>query len=124
MQKDILEQFNSFNSFGANTFSTLKELAEISTKITEKVVQQQMEVVSTVLEAGVKEMTLVSESKGYKDLLAGQAALTSEYNEKALSFARNTTSILAESKDEISAWIEKGLQTASTTATKAVKKAA
>jgi len=121
MQKDIIEQFNTF---GTTTFSSLQELAGISTKLAEKIGQQQLEIISSCLEASVKEMTLISESKGYKDLLAGQAALTSEYNEKALSFARNSTSILAESKDVVSAWVEKGVQNANTATTKAVKKAA
>jgi len=121
MNKDIIEQLNES---GSKTFEALKDLATINTKLAEKLTSQQLELMSVYMEAGVKEMNLVSTSKGYKDLLAGQAALATELNEKALAYARNLTSLFSEAKDEISAWVEKGIEAGVTPVVKAARKAA
>ncbi len=107
MQKEILEQWNKTST---DTYNAIQELSGITGKIAEKITQQQFNLASVYMDAGVKSINIASESKGYKDLMTGQAALVSDLNDKALSFARSTTSILSESKDELSAWSDKGLQ--------------
>ncbi len=121
MTKEIIEQMTES---GTKAFEALKELATINTRLAEKLAAQQLELMSVYMEASVKEINLVSTSKGYKDLLAGQAALATELNEKALAYARNLTSLFSEAKDELSAWIEKGIEAGVTPVVKAAKKAA
>ncbi len=94
-------------SLAAPAFASLKELGEISTKTFEKMGEQQLGLVSTYVDTGIKQVTLMTESKGYKDLMAGQTKLMTEYNEKVLDAMHKTTEIMTDSKDEMAAWFEK-----------------
>ncbi|MGH8523403.1 MAG: phasin family protein [Gammaproteobacteria bacterium] len=106
--------------FGSMSYASLKELGEISAKAFEKIGEQQLGLVSTCFDAGIKHVTVLTESKDYKDLMAGQTKLMTEYNEKMLDAVRKTTEIMIDSKDEIDAWCE----TAQENGTAPVKKAA
>ena len=123
MQKDLFEQWNKF---GKTAYDSFKQLAEINTSVYEKLTEQQMEALNVYMETGAKQVSLLSESKGYQDLLSGQTTLANEANEKLLSVARNMASILTDSKNEITSWVEKGIESAVTPIVKAAptKKAA
>lgn len=123
MQKDLFEQWNTF---GKTAYESFKELAEINTSVFEKLTEQQLEALNVCLETSAKQVSLLGESKGYQDLLSGQASLANEANEKLLSVARNVAGILNDSKNEITSWVEKGIETAVTPVTKptTTKKAA
>ncbi|MFH0343631.1 MAG: phasin family protein [Chromatiales bacterium] len=101
------ETMEPWAQFGSTCFASLKELGEIGTKTFEKIGEQQLGLVSTYVDTGIKHATLMTESKGYKDLLAGQTKLMTEYNEKMLDAMRKTTEIMTDSKDELAAWFEK-----------------
>ncbi|MDQ3563254.1 MAG: phasin family protein [Pseudomonadota bacterium] len=117
MQFEIMQPWAQF---GSTCFVSLKELGEISTKTFEKVAEQQLGLVNTYVDTGIKQVTLLTESKDYKDILAGQTKLMTEYNEKMLDALRNTTEIMTDSKDEMAAWFEKAQENG----TVPVKKAA
>ncbi|MGH8602587.1 MAG: phasin family protein [Gammaproteobacteria bacterium] len=104
MQFEIMEPWSQFGSI---SYASLKELGEISTKTFEKMGEQQLGWVNACVDTGIKQVTWLTESKGYKDLLAGQTKLMTEYNEKMLDAARKTTEIMTDSKDEMAAWFEK-----------------
>ena len=99
MQFETMEPWAQFGN-------SLKELGEISTKTFEKLAEQQLGWVSTYVDTGIKQATLMAESKDYKDLMAGQTKLMTEYNEKMLDAVRKTTEIVTDSKDEMAAWFE------------------
>lgn len=109
MQKDLFEQWNTF---GKTAYDSFKQLADINTSVFEKLSEQQLEALNVYLETGAKQVSLFSESKGYQDLLSGEAALANEANEKLLSVARNVTGILNDSKNEFTSWFEKGIESA------------
>ena len=115
MQKDLFEQWNKF---GKSTYDSFKELADINTSVFEKLSEQQLEALNVYMETGAKQVSLFSESKGYQDLLSGEAALANEANEKLLSVARNVAGILNDSKNEFTSWVEKGIETAVAPVTK------
>lgn len=105
------EYSEPWTSFGTTSYASLKELGEINGKAFEKLTEQQLGLVANSVDAVVKQASLVTDSKGYKDLLAGEAKLFTEYSEKLLDAFRKTTEILTDSKDEITAWIEKTIDT-------------
>jgi hypothetical protein len=71
----------------------LQEVGEIGTKATEKLAEHQLGFLNTVMDTGVKHLTLYSEAKGYKDLLSGFTKRSTEYNEKLLDTPRKTTEV-------------------------------
>ncbi|MGH8487916.1 MAG: phasin family protein [Gammaproteobacteria bacterium] len=101
------EFMNPWAQFGNMSYASLKELGEISTKALEKMGEQQLGLVSTYFDTGIKQVTLLTESKGYKDLMAGQTKLMTEYNEQMLDAMQKTAEIVTDSKDEMAAWFEK-----------------
>lgn len=129
MQTDFVKQWTDL---GANTFESLKELGEINSKTAEKLAAQQLDFMNTCVETGVKQITLLSESKGYKDLLAGQAGFAAQYNDMVMDTIRKTTETMTESKDDMTEWFEKGMEqfttplmkTTTKSKTSTVKKAA
>jgi len=108
MQTDYIESWTSLSN---SAYASFKELGEISTKATEKLTDQQLGFLSTFMDTGVKHLTLYSEAKGYKDLLSGFTKLSTEYNDKLLETLRETTEVLMESKDELTSWAEKAIDT-------------
>jgi len=108
MQTDYIESWTSLSN---SAYASFKELGEISTKATEKLTDQQLGFLSTFMDTGVKHLTLYSEAKGYKDLFSGFTKLSTEYNDKLLETLRKTTEVLMESKDELTSWAEKAIDT-------------
>jgi len=116
MQNAIVEQWETF---GKSAMEAAKELETIGTGIVEKLTAQQLEIASTCLETGMKQMSLVTEVKDYKELMSAQAKLTSEYNEKLLSSAKKSAEILNDARTQFTTWVEKGMSSAVTTSKKA-----
>lgn len=124
MQFDYAEPWTNL---GTTTYTSLKELGEINGKTFEKLTEQQLGLVTSCVDVAIKQTSLISDSKGYKDLLSGQAKLLTEYSEKVLEAFRKTADILTESKDDITAWVEKTVETSTAPLKKSVppaKKAA
>ncbi|CAN5648471.1 MAG: phasin family protein [Gammaproteobacteria bacterium] len=119
MQFEIMEPWAQF---GTTCYASLKELGEISTKTFEKLGEQQLGLVNAYVDTGIKHVTLLTESKGYTDLVARQTKLMTEYNENMLDAVRKTTDIMTDSKDEMAAWFEQTQENGNGTAP--VKKAA
>lgn len=118
MQKELIDQWASL---GKGALDSMKELGEINAKIVGKMTEQQQAILNACLEASAKEMSLVSEAKDPKDLLANQAALAQEYNAKFVEIVRATNDLLTECKNELSAWAEKGVEKAVAPFTKGPK---
>lgn len=107
MQSEYLSEWTRFTNSALNS---AKELGEINTKAIKKLSEQQFDLISRCLDTGVKQLNLLSEAKGYKELLVGQTKLATEYNEKVLDTVRKTTQIFSEAKDEMAAWIDKNIE--------------
>jgi hypothetical protein len=107
MQKQVIDQWGEFTR---TALDSLKELGQINTKLVTRLSQQQLELLNTSLEAAGRETQLVGESKGYNDLVAHQSALAAEYNRKFLDIVRTTTNVLEETRNELTAWVEKGVK--------------
>jgi phasin family protein len=107
MQTEYIEQWTSF---GQTAFAAMKELGEINIKTMEKLSEQQLDLLNACLDTSVKQWELLGEVKGYKELLTGEAKLIASYNDKLMEAVGKTTAIASKSKDEWTAWFEKGLE--------------
>jgi phasin family protein len=115
MQNDLLDQWGKLTK---TTFEALKEFGAINSKVFEKLAQTQLDAVNASLEAGVKGTQVVSQSKDYQDYLARQAAIAAEYSEKFLDIARKTNKIVSDGYEELTAWVERRVDTSVTNGTK------
>ena len=112
MPQDVLG-----HSVAQAAHDSLRRLGEINARLVQRLSEQQLEVLRTTMEASARETQLLSQPASYQSLPSQQAALVREYNEKFLEIARRTADILRETRDELTAWVQRGLdQAASATA--------
>ena len=104
-------------------YDSVRELGEINTRLVQRLSQQQLEVLRVTMEAGARETQLISQPRDYQSLLSAQAALAGEYNQKFLEIARTTADILTETRDELMAWVQRGLERATSTSREAASTA-
>ena len=103
MSTETIEQWGKFSQVALDS---LKELTVINAKLVERLSEQQFELAGLALEAGLKGATLAVAAPAYKELVSGQSALAGEYGEKVLGIVRKTTGVIAEARDQYSAWTE------------------
>ena len=103
MSAEIFEQWSKATRTGLDA---IKELGELNTRLFERATAQQLELTQASIDAGVKGAQLASESRNYKEFVAGQAALASEYGERVLKTVRKGNEVAAELRDEYTTWFE------------------
>ncbi len=103
MPPEIIDQWTKLTR---STLDAVKELAELNTKLLERTSEQQFELASASLDAGLKGVQLVSEPRSYKDFISGQTALVTEYGDRVLKIVRRSNEVAAELREEYAAWID------------------
>lgn len=101
------DYIKTVTEYNKKSYESLKELATINKKSLEQIAEQQLAMVSLVVESNTKFFETVSKAKGYSEVLNVQSELSADFSGKAQGIARNTADILNESKEEISSWVEK-----------------
>ncbi len=107
MTNDI---FGTMCKLGKANYVGLQELYNINLKIADQISDQQQAFVNLSIDCATSQMEILSKSKDYKAVVNAQATLIKDTNEKVQGIARNTVDIINESKDEVSAWVEKGVE--------------
>jgi len=119
------EFFNFVNRCNRNAFDATKQLAEINAHTYEKLVQSQIKVAGLYLEGGARQVELVRDFKDPAGYMAAQGELAKQYAETVLSVTKENLGVMAEARNELKEWFEKGVaQAASVTPVAGVKKAA
>jgi phasin family protein len=116
MQNDTVAQWGKLTK---TTSDALKEFSGISTRLIEKLTQVQLEAVNTSLEAGVRGTQLMGQARDYNDYFARQTALAAEFNKKLLEIARKATKVVEDGRDELTAWVERQVDSSAAIAPKA-----
>ena len=104
--------FENINKVGKSSYETVKGLYDINTNIVEQLIEQQFALFSLGNEYTARQLKLASETKGYKEVINGQTEITADISSKVQGIARNTIDIFSESKDDVNAWFEKGVEEA------------
>ena len=110
MNNELIE---NMNKFGKSSYDAMKELYEINMRIVGQFSEQHAAYMNLFMECATAQMDMIGKSKDYKEIITKQTELMSEASEKAQGIARNTVDILNETKDEVSAWVEKEVENAS-----------
>lgn len=109
MNTEIIE---NLNLLGKTSYAAMKAFYDINMKLAGQLHEQQMAYVNLAMEFATAQMEITGKADGYSDIISGQTALINEATEKVQGIARNTVDIVNESKDEVSAWVEKGVEDA------------
>lgn len=102
-------QFEDYAKWSETAMGSIKELQDITTKAIEKLMEQQMSLVNNYLEVTTKQMSAMSEAKGYDQLVSSQASMMSAYSAAFIDTVKRATDVMNESKDQYNAWLSKTL---------------
>lgn len=105
MQFDYIEQLTNA---GKSSYQSFQDLGAINAKAIQKLSELQFKFASFNMETGIEQTKLLTSTTSYKNLLAAESEIASDYSAKAIDFSRQAASILTESRDELMSWLEKG----------------
>ncbi len=107
--QDIVDTVGKAN---AAALETTKTLTSINTRVADKLAKQHLELMGEALNSGVRQLKLLSTTKGYSDYLTAQAELAQEAAEKIATAARESLAVIAEARDALTKLVAKGVDTA------------
>lgn len=110
MQSEIQNVVELINKLNVQALAAAKEVVAINTKAVDKLVQQQLALVTEAVQGGVKQLELLREPKGVKEYITLQAELAQQGAEKVLAAARETVSVLNGVRDELASVVQKGIE--------------
>jgi phasin family protein len=122
MQAEIQNVVELMNKFNAQAIATAKQVAAINTRAVDKLVAQQLGLVTEAVQGGVKQLELLREPKGVKEYVSAQAELAREGAEKVLVATREAVAVVSGARDELNALVEKGVEDVSASVKQATTK--
>ncbi|MCG8378760.1 MAG: phasin family protein [Proteobacteria bacterium] len=109
MQNEIFEKMTEASK---TSYAALQELSAINSKVLKELTELQMGLATYSIESGVEFTKALSTTNNYKDFMSAEAEYANEYGNKVLEFSRKTADVLNESRDEVVAWFEKTVESA------------
>lgn len=116
MQK---EYFELLSELGQANFEAAKKLGELNLKFGEKLVQNQVDLTTKVLEAGAKGAETLGKAKGFQDVISCQSQASQDVNGELLKGYKTYVGVLTEARDEYSKLLEEGVKLAEANMNKA-----
>ncbi len=121
MQEQIIEDITAATKI---SYEALQELGRINSDTVGKLSQIQFTMASLGFEGSVEQARLLTSTTNYQELLTAESDFASDYSSRIMGIARQTADVLTESRDEVTAWLEKSAATAMKTAEAPKKKPA
>ncbi len=109
MQKQLTEMFEKSTE---TAMESARKIGELNQRTFEKLFQQQAELASFFMDASARGLELMTKSKGYQDLLAGQTALMRECGERSITAVRESMTFAKESSIEYGNLAQEGIKIA------------
>lgn len=86
MQKQMIEMFEKSTE---TALESARKVGALNQRTFDQLVQQQAELAAFFMDAGARSLALMTQAKGYQDLMAGQTALLRECGERGISAMRS-----------------------------------
>lgn len=110
MQNDILDTMNKLTQ---QTIENWKKMGETNLKISEKLLQQQVELTSALIEAATCNAGEVSKTKDVKEIAAMQTEFAQDCGKKVMESYKSCADILSEAGKAYNTMFEAGVKSAS-----------
>jgi phasin family protein len=118
------EMYDMMNKMSQSAFDNARRLGEIQLKLSEKLMEQQVDLTNAFIESSVKGLELVGKAKGYQELVSGQAELVRDYSQKVLEGYRAGTDVVTEVRESLTKMVDENVAEASKTMKAATAKKA
>ncbi|MCG8427842.1 MAG: phasin family protein [Chromatiales bacterium] len=119
--KDNLEMMKDLTTTG---FETARAFGELNLRTWEKFVAAQMDTFNLLLDTGIEQVKLSTETQDIKELTTGQTELAKKLGETLVAKGRENIETANDTRDEYRALVEKSVNTFTSKMTEAAQKAA
>jgi len=100
------------NKLHEPNYDVVKEFININLIIARQIADQQQAILNLSVDNVTAQMKIFGKSKDYNDVISGQTDLLSETSSKIQDIAKDTTSFMNQSTNEVSLWVEKSMEEA------------
>lgn len=121
MTNDAFEYIMNWNK---TSFDAMKKLAENNMRMSEKLMQEQMNLCKSMSADSAKMMETMSSAKDPQDIMKKQSAMAEETGKQIMKSAHTCADILAEAGKSYGEMFQANMEAANKAATSAAKKAA
>lgn len=120
------EMFETFSKANQSVFDSLCKVNEINQKAMEKLLSQQLDLTTAMVDVSMKNIELVSKAKGYQELLSGQADLARDCSQTLMTSYKQGHDVLNEARESMTKLMDESVKSAEETVKQAtsIKKAA
>ena len=118
------ESIEMINEMSTNSYNSLRQLSDINMMAWNKLMENQMDVVTSLMENSIEQMKLISEAKDYQEVVRGQMDMTRKLGETVLDKTRETVELAQKTGEDYRTWIEGSMANANEQLAKAAEKAA
>lgn len=107
------EMFETLNAMTQQTLENWKKLGETNLKISEKLLKEQIELTTGLVEAATAHAQEIAGTKDVKEVAALQAEFVQGYGKKVLETSRSCADIISEAGKVYNQVFEQGVKAAS-----------
>lgn len=103
------DNLNLMNEMGTKGFERLTALGEINLRAWETLAARQLDAMNLMVEQGVRQMKLATESKGYNEYLKGQVELSKELSTRLMEETKTNLQVAGQVRDQYRSWFQQGV---------------
>ncbi len=100
----------NFKNMADSAIEASKNLETINTSVIEKFAETNMQLATSLIEAGTAAADGLSDTKEIPDVISIQTGFLSKYNESVFDAAKSTASIMNSARTEYQGWFERGIE--------------
>jgi len=103
------DNLNLINEMGTKGFDRLTALGEINLRAWERLATRQLDAMGLMMDQGLRQMRLATESKGYNEYLKGQVELTKDLSTRLTEETKTNLQVAGEVRDQYRTWVQQGM---------------
>ena len=119
----VKDNVDAISELGNKNAERLNALSALNMRTWEKLAARQMDAMNLLMEQGMRQMKLASESKGYNELVKGEVELAKEVSSRMMEEAKANMQLAGEVRDLYRSWFEQGVSELSAEVRKATPSA-
>lgn len=100
----------NFKNMANSAIESSKNLEDINTSVIEKFAETNMQLATSLMEAGTAAADGLTDSKEIPDVISIQTGFLSKYNESVFDAAKSTASIINDARTQYQGWFERGIE--------------
>jgi len=103
------ENLSLYQEAAKQGYENVRQLGDLNLSVWNRILDRQVDALGLWLDAGSRQVELLTTSKNYQDYLGAQTKLTRELAEGLMQQGRATLDSVAAAREQYGAWVEKSL---------------